>query len=124
MTLPDTCRTADAIFADMHETLGKPPIMLVDNWPIVPPMVIVASHEVAEQISRSSKDFQYSAPKSPSVDRIMDLIGPNSILFKQVRLIPSLPRQFSPLDIADSSPRTTSGSWSGRGSIQASRPNT
>lgn len=70
----------------MHEELGKPPIMLVDNWPIVPPMVIVASHEVAEQISRPSKDFQYSAPKSRSVDRIMNLIGPNSILFKQVWL--------------------------------------
>lgn len=79
----------DAIFAEMHQALGKPPIMLVDNWPIVPPMVIVASHEVAEQVSKPSNHFpQYSAPKSPSVDRIVDLIGPNSILSKQVGSLP------------------------------------
>lgn len=69
----------------MHEALGKPPIMLLDNWPVVPPMVVIASHEVAEQVSKPSKYFpQYSATKSPSVDRIVSLIGPNSILFKQV----------------------------------------
>lgn len=77
-------RHPDAIFSEMHAALGKPPIMLVDNWPIVPPMVIVASHEVAEQLSRPSATFQYSALKSSSVDRIVDLIGPNSILLKQV----------------------------------------
>jgi hypothetical protein len=59
--------------------------MLLDNWPVVSPMVVIASHEVAEQVSKSSKYFpQYSAPKSPSVDQIVSLIGPNSILFKQV----------------------------------------
>lgn len=68
----------------MHEALGKPPFFLVDNRPIVPPMIIVASHEVAEQISRPSKDFPYSVTKSSSVDRISDLIGPSSILLKQV----------------------------------------
>lgn len=68
----------------MHEALGRPPFFLVDNRPIVPPMLIVASHEVAEQISRPSKDFPYSVTKSSSVDRIFDLIGPNSILLKQV----------------------------------------
>lgn len=68
----------------MHEALGKPQIMLVDNWPIVPPMVIIASHEIAEQVSRPSNTFPYSAPKSPSVDRIIDLVGPHSILLKQV----------------------------------------
>lgn len=71
----------------MHRALGQPPIMLVDNWPIVPPMVVVASHDVAEQISKSSDKFQYSAPKSSSVDRIVNLIGPNSILFKQVKYL-------------------------------------
>lgn len=71
----------------MHDALGKPPFFLVDNRPIVPPMIIVASHEVAEQISRPSKDFPYSVTKSSSVDRIFDLIGPNSILLKQVKCL-------------------------------------
>ncbi|ROV87638.1 hypothetical protein VMCG_10626 [Cytospora schulzeri] len=56
----------------MHEALGKPPIMLVDNWPIAPPMVVVASHEIAEQLTRPSKGYQYSVPKSRSVDSIIN----------------------------------------------------
>ncbi|KAG8425928.1 hypothetical protein J3459_008622 [Metarhizium acridum] len=70
--------------------------MLLDNWPIVPPMVIVANHEVAEQISRPSADFPYSAMKSPSVDRIVDLIGPNSILFKQNERWKAVRKRFNP----------------------------
>ena len=68
----------------MHRALGQPPIMLVYNWPAVPPMVVIASHEVAEQVSKPSNTFQYSAPKSWSVDRLVDLIGSKSIMFKQV----------------------------------------
>ncbi|KAK2591231.1 hypothetical protein QQS21_011073 [Conoideocrella luteorostrata] len=56
-------RHPDAIFSEMHERIGKPPIMLLDNWPIVPPMVIVANHEVAEQISRPTSIFPYSNEK-------------------------------------------------------------
>jgi hypothetical protein len=77
-------RHPDAIFSDMHSTLGKPPVMMVDNWPVVPPMVIIADHKVAEQVSKVSKAFPFSAPRSPSVDKIIDLIGANSILFKNV----------------------------------------
>ncbi|KAK6214427.1 hypothetical protein LQW54_004334 [Pestalotiopsis sp. IQ-011] len=92
-----TDRHPDAIFAEMHQALGKPPIMLVDNWPIVPPMVIVASHEVAEQVSKPSNHFPlYSAPKSPSVDRIVDLIGQNSILFKQNERWKAVRKRFNP----------------------------
>ncbi|KAI1385039.1 cytochrome P450 [Hypoxylon trugodes] len=52
-----TDRHPDAIFADMYRALGQPPVMLLDNWPIVPPMVIVASHQVAEQLSKPSQRF-------------------------------------------------------------------
>lgn len=113
----------DAIFADMHEALGRPPIMLVDNWPLVPPMVVVASHEVAEQVSKPSNYFpQFSAPKSPSVDHIVSLIGPHSILFNQV----STPdTQISYLtEMADQSPRMNNGKRSAKGSIQALRRDT
>ncbi|KID95371.1 Cytochrome P450, partial [Metarhizium majus ARSEF 297] len=86
----------DVIISEMHEALGKPPIMLLDNWPIVPPMVVVANHEVAEQVSRSSADFPYSVMKSPSVDRIVDLIGPNSILLKQNERWKAVRKRFNP----------------------------
>lgn len=74
----------------MHEALGKPPIFVIDNWPVVPAMVIICDHEVAEQLTRPSSALPYSALKSPSVDRIVDLIGPNSILLKQVSELPYL----------------------------------
>uniref|UniRef100_A0A1Y1MQQ1 Cytochrome P450 n=1 Tax=Photinus pyralis TaxID=7054 RepID=A0A1Y1MQQ1_PHOPY len=92
--IPD--RHPDAIISEMHEALGKPPIMLLDNWPIVPPMVVVANHEVAEQVSRSSADFPYSVMKSPSVERIVDLIGPNSILLKQNERWKAVRKRFNP----------------------------
>ncbi|KAI0883929.1 cytochrome P450 [Annulohypoxylon maeteangense] len=92
--IPD--RHPDIIFAEMHRALGEPPIMLLDNWPIVPPMVIVASHDVAEQVSRPSTKFQFSAPKSSSVDRIVNLIGPNSILLKQNEKWKSVRKRFNP----------------------------
>lgn len=78
-------RHPDAMFSDMHNTLGRPPVMMVDNWPVVPPMAIIGDYEVAEQVSRASQTFPYSMPRSPSVEKIIDLIGANSILFKNVR---------------------------------------
>ncbi|KAI9897401.1 hypothetical protein N3K66_007257 [Trichothecium roseum] len=73
------------IFREIHEAVGKPPIFVLDNYPVVPAIVIVCSHEVAEQISRSSSVLPYGARKSSSLNHIVDLIGPNSILLKQVR---------------------------------------
>ncbi|KAG8157057.1 hypothetical protein KVR01_013047 [Diaporthe batatas] len=71
--------------------------MLLDNWPVVPPMVVITSHEVAEQISKPSKYFpQYGVPKAPSVDRIVSLIGPNSILFKQNEEWKEVRKRFNP----------------------------
>lgn len=57
--------------------------MLVDNWPIVPPMAVIASHEVAEQVSKPSTTFPYSAPKSWSVKHISPLLGYKSIFLYQ-----------------------------------------
>lgn len=104
----------------MHEELGRPPVFVLDNRPAVPSMVIVASHEVAEQISRSSNVFPHSVPKSPSTERIMDLIGPRSILLKQVgRCNPS---SMSSATLAHGyvHDRATSGKQVGRDSILAS----
>ncbi|KAI1388507.1 cytochrome P450 [Hypoxylon trugodes] len=89
-------RHPDAIFAQMRQALGQPPIMVVDNWPIVPPMVIIASHEVAEQVSKPSKEFQYSVPKSPSTTNLVNLIGPNSILNKQNEEWKAIRKRFNP----------------------------
>jgi cytochrome P450 len=80
----------------MSKALGQPPLMLIDLRPIRPPMVIVGSHEIAEQISKASKLFPYSIPKMPQgYDHMVHIIGPTSILASDVRSPSALP---SPLD--------------------------
>lgn len=75
----------------MNRALGDPPVMVLDNWPVFPKMVIVRSHEIAEQVARPSSHFPYSVPKSGSVERIVTVIGSKSIFFKQVHDSPLWP---------------------------------
>lgn len=70
----------------MHDSLGNPPVMLVDLWPAqVKPLLLVTSHDVAEQITRVSKAFPWSIAKSPTVFDLEELLGTHSLLLKQVR---------------------------------------
>ncbi|KAI1122174.1 cytochrome P450 [Nemania abortiva] len=89
-------RHPDLIIAEMHEALGRPPLMLLDNWPIVKPLAVVASHDIAEQVSRSSNALKYSVPKAPTVERIADLFGHNSILLKQNEEWKAVRTRFNP----------------------------
>ncbi|KAK4463055.1 putative sterigmatocystin biosynthesis P450 monooxygenase stcS [Cladorrhinum samala] len=59
---------------------GSPSLLFLDLRPITWPMAVIARHEVAEQISRSSKLFPYSTPKSPTMAEFLRLIGPRSFL--------------------------------------------
>ncbi|KAF4220072.1 hypothetical protein CNMCM8980_003361 [Aspergillus fumigatiaffinis] len=72
--------TADIVFSAIYEHLGKPPLFLLDLWPLGRPICVVCSHEVAEQISRQSRTFPYSVPKSPTTKAFVDVIGPKSIV--------------------------------------------
>lgn len=63
--------------------MGRPPIMLVDLRPVNPPMVLIPSHEIAEQISKTSKLFPLSTPKSPTWARMIPITGRTSILGKE-----------------------------------------
>jgi cytochrome P450 len=71
----------DLAFVAMNEALGRPPLMLVDLRPVGPAMVIVRSHEVAEQVSRATKLLPHSLPKMPQVyEHMSHITGPSSIL--------------------------------------------
>ncbi|KAI0434723.1 cytochrome P450 [Xylaria sp. FL1042] len=71
----------DLAFQAINEALGRPPLMLVDLRPFGPAMVIVRSHEIAEQVSKASKQLPYSLPKIPQVyGHIVHVTGPTSIL--------------------------------------------
>ncbi|KAJ8122726.1 hypothetical protein ONZ43_g1147 [Nemania bipapillata] len=71
----------DLAFRAINEALGRPPLMLMDLRPFGPPMAIVRSHEVAEQVSKAYKQFPYSLPKMPEVyGHMVHVTGPTSIL--------------------------------------------
>lgn len=59
--------------------LGKPPIVLMDFRPICRPVVFIANHDIAEQISRPSNLFRTSVPKV-DMTYLRHVIGPKSIL--------------------------------------------
>ncbi len=74
-------RLPDLAFQAINEALGRPPLMLMDLRPFGPPMAIVRSHEVAEQVSKAYKQFPYSLPKMPQVyGHMVHVTGPTSIL--------------------------------------------
>ena len=75
----------------MWSSMGRPSIMLVDLRPINPPMVLIPSHEIAEQISKTSKLFPLSTPKSPTWTHMIPIIGQTSILGKEVSARTPLP---------------------------------
>lgn len=77
-------RHPDLIFAAMNEALGSPPVMVVDMRPVSKPVALITSHFVAEQITKPSKLFPWSAPKTPSIVDLVHLIGPKSILTAEV----------------------------------------
>ncbi|KAK4461333.1 cytochrome P450 [Cladorrhinum samala] len=70
----------DIIFGKMRDALGQPPLMLVDMRPVNKAMVLVADHEIAEQISRASKKYPASVPKT-DLSALRPLIGDTSILW-------------------------------------------
>ncbi|KAK0630535.1 cytochrome P450 52A11 [Bombardia bombarda] len=88
-------RHPDMIFSEMHDTIGRPPLMFVDLRPVNRPMVLVTSHEIAEQISRASKLFPTSVPKA-SLNYLVHLIGPTSIIAAHGDTWKALRKRFNP----------------------------
>ncbi|KAJ5747086.1 uncharacterized protein N7511_008782, partial [Penicillium nucicola] len=86
----------DELFKDMHDQLGNPPLFIADFRPITHVMCVICNHEVAEQVSKSSKLFQYSTPKSPTIRWFQDLFGANSILVAENEEWKGLRKQFNP----------------------------
>ncbi|KAI3401493.1 hypothetical protein diail_10927, partial [Diaporthe ilicicola] len=79
-------RPTDIIFEEMWGSMGRPPVMLVDLRPVNPPMVLVPSHSIAEQISKPSQLFPLSTPKSPTWTHMIPIIGKRAITSLEVRL--------------------------------------
>ncbi|KAK3360452.1 cytochrome P450 [Lasiosphaeria hispida] len=89
-------RHIDGVFAAMSDDLGNPPMMYIDLRPVGRPMLIVNNHEAAEQVTRATKFFPWSAPKSPTIKDLVHLIGERSLLSKQGEDWKRLRKVFNP----------------------------
>ncbi|KAI0474743.1 cytochrome P450 [Xylaria cf. heliscus] len=88
-------RHPDVIFSEMHEALGRPPLMFIDFRPVNRPLVLVANHEIAEQVSKASSLFPTSLPKS-DLKYLKHLIGLNSIIASHGDEWKTLRKRFNP----------------------------
>lgn len=96
MNQGDPKRDVDIVFSSIFHALGKPPVMLLDLRPVSYSMVVVTSHEVAEQVSKPTKTFPWSLPKSPTINTIRPLIGQKSILTLAGEEWRNLRRRYNP----------------------------
>ncbi|KAK1757100.1 cytochrome P450 [Echria macrotheca] len=84
----------DTMFTNMHNDLSRPPLMMVDLWPLNRPTAVITSHELAEQITRPSKMFATSTPKN-DMGYLEPLIGSSSILAAHGEKWKGLRRRFT-----------------------------
>ncbi|KAI7786122.1 hypothetical protein LA080_004506 [Diaporthe eres] len=70
----------DMAMIAMSKALGRPPLMFVDMRPLNDPLVVVGDPEIADQLTKASKVFPTSPPKSSrSLDRLSYVLGATSI---------------------------------------------
>ncbi|OIW22527.1 cytochrome P450 [Coniochaeta ligniaria NRRL 30616] len=80
---------------DIYESLGRPPVFVVDLRPVSYAILVVANHEVAEQISRVSPLFPWSVTKSPTNHANDQLVGKDSMNVKEGEDWKALRKRFS-----------------------------
>jgi cytochrome P450 len=76
---------------------GSPDFLFLDTRPAQHPLAIIASHDIAEQITKSTKQQQYSTTKSPTLQGGFGrLIGRYSLLTEEGESWKSLRKRFNP----------------------------
>lgn len=89
-------RHSDYFMYELVKRAGFPPLLILDARPLNYVLCIVASHTIAEQISRPSPGFKYGMPKSPTFSEMIPLIGHKSLLIAEREQWKSLRRTFNP----------------------------
>lgn len=84
------------VFSDMRDALGKPPLMVVDLRPVTYPMILISDPAIAEQVSKGTKAFPRSIPKSETEKHPAHLMGPKSVLTAQGDDWYALRQRFNP----------------------------
>lgn len=75
---------SDYVLHEVSKERSYPPVYFMDLRPLEYPMLVVANHEVAEQISKASTRWPSSTPKSPTLKDVWHLTGRNSMLTDEV----------------------------------------
>lgn len=65
---------------------GNPPVLLADTRPKEPPLLFILDNDVAEQITRPTKKFSTSIPKTPNMKNLSPLVGERSLVNLDVRV--------------------------------------
>lgn len=95
--LPNSSVHPDYVFENLWRKYGFRDFMFFDTRPAEHPLLIVASHELAEQISRSTKQQPTSTTKSPTLHGgLGTLVGPLSILTQEGESWKGLRKQLNP----------------------------
>jgi cytochrome P450 len=88
---------SDYILADIVKNHGTPEFLFVDTRPAQYPLAIITTHEIAEQVSRSTKQQPYSTTKSPTIQSGFGrLVGRYSLLSEEGEAWKSLRKRFNP----------------------------
>ncbi|KZL65938.1 cytochrome P450 [Colletotrichum tofieldiae] len=79
--LGDPRRAFDEILYEQAHKLGFPPVLLVDWRPIEKFLILfILDNEVAEQITKPSKQYSTSVPKHPAIQHLAPLVGARSLV--------------------------------------------
>ncbi|KAE8146525.1 cytochrome P450 [Aspergillus avenaceus] len=89
-------RHIDIVFSEIRAHLGHPAAYILDLRPVQRVLCVVCSHDVAEQVSCSSKSFPYSMGKSPTLREFELLLGAHSIIAANGEEWKSLRKRFNP----------------------------
>ncbi|RMZ72767.1 Cytochrome P450 52A11 [Pyrenophora seminiperda CCB06] len=87
----------DYVFENMWKAHGSPEFMFFDTRPVQYPLLLVTSHEIAEQVSRISATQPYSVDKSPTLQQgFGELVGKYSLLSENGESWKGLRKTFNP----------------------------
>lgn len=81
---------------DLWIEKGRPEFMYLDFRPVQYPLLLVTTHELAEQLTRTTKSHPYSITKSPTIQgEFGALVGKRSILTEHGESWKALRKQFN-----------------------------
>ena len=67
------------------EKLNFPPVLLIDMRPLEKfLLLLILDNDVAEQVTKPSKQFSTSMPKHPSIQHLAPLVGARSLVSTDV----------------------------------------